>query len=137
MTSKTFHMVNQLEAVDTMVQTLRAEVDTFLSPETCFRFEICLSETLTNLAIHAKAKTSDVPVEIGLTIESKTASVEIFDPLGVQPFDLRNHAKDLAEVDTLAEGGRGLGLIMECADEVNYGPTGSRNRLSLIFRDQT
>jgi anti-sigma regulatory factor (Ser/Thr protein kinase) len=41
----------------------------------------------------------------------------------------------LAQVDEMAEGGRGLGLIMEFANEVEYGQSVSGYSLLLKFWD--
>ena len=43
----------------------------------------------------------------------------------------------LAEVEVTAESGRGLGLILECADRVTYGPSPQRNRLQLDFYNRS
>lgn len=120
-----------------MVETLRSYLEGTFSPETCFRFQLCVSETLTNLSIHAQTNASACPIEIRLDLETASAKIQIFDPEGVKPFDLRKHATDLSKIDVMSEGGRGLSLIMECADVVDYSQsaTDTRYRLSLTFRD--
>lgn len=133
MTPKTHHMRNHIDAVDPMVMALRTEVEKVLSDAARFRFDISVTEALTNLVTHAPR--TDAPIEIGLSLGKGRAVIEIFDVIGAPPFDLRSHATDLSDVDAMAEGGRGLGLIMECADRVNYGPSGTRNSLSLEFWD--
>lgn len=59
--------------------------------------------------------------------------LEIFDPVGAPPFDLTAYATAQSEVDPMAESGRGLGLILRCADGVHYGLSGNRRRLALDF----
>lgn len=137
MTSKTLHMANTIDAVDPMVLTLRSNVAALLADDTRFRFEVCVTEVLANLVTHAPTTSPDAQIRIVLNVNAGRALIEIFDPEGAAPFDLRNHATDLSEVDEMAEGGRGLGLIVECADSVKYGPSGGNNSLSLEFRDQS
>lgn len=133
MTAARYHMEKTLEAVDPMVQRLSDHVDDVLPQTTLFRFSICVSESLTNLVLHARNCAPDARVDIVVDITDPDVAVEIFDPDGADAFDLRDYARDLADVDELAEGGRGLGLIVECADSVSYGPVETRNRLKLTF----
>lgn len=137
MNSQTHNMLHHLDAVDPMVLTLRSEVEELLLDDTRFRFEICITEVLANLVTHVKKKVSDSPIEIKMNLRPSHVSIEIFDPIGVEPFDPCSNGKSLSEVDAMAEGGRGIGLIMECADEVKYGQSGARNSLCLEFWDQT
>jgi serine/threonine-protein kinase RsbW len=129
-------MSNSIVAVDPMVMTLRSKVAPVIADDTRFRFEIGVTEALANLVTHAPTTAPDGQIKIILNVDAGRALVEIFDPVGAAPFDLRNHATDLSEVDEMAEGGRGLGLIVECADDVKYGPSGEGNSLTLEFWDQ-
>lgn len=137
MISQTFHMPSRLDAVDPMVLTLKGQLEGILAEETLCRFDICLSETLANLVLHAKTKAPEPRIEVVLAISAGLVTAEIFDPDGAQAFDIRESARDLSEVDVMAESGRGLGLILECADAVDYGPVRDRNRLSLTFQERT
>ncbi len=124
---------NTLEQVDQLVKFLAARIRVALGPDTAFRFELCLSEALTNIVKHAKPNDRKGLIDVITTDRDDTVLVEIFDPVGTEAFDPRNHATDLENVDSLAEKGRGLGLIMQCADVVDYGRSGDRNRLALQF----
>lgn len=137
MSHRNFEMSNEIDAVDPMVLTLREEVEADLTDDTRFRFEICITEILANLVNHAQTKISDAAIKISLSVKPGSASIEIFDPIGAKPFDIREYATDLSQVDAMAEGGRGLGLIMECADEVKYSRSGDRNSLRLEFWDES
>lgn len=136
MTSQSFHMPRRLEAVDPMVLTLKGRLEGFLSDEALCRFDICLSETLANLVLHAVTDVADAQIDVSLTFGNGNVTAEIFDPDGAQAFDIRDSARDLFDVDVLAESGRGLGLILECADAVDYGLIRNRNRLSLTFLER-
>ncbi|MFW2589977.1 ATP-binding protein [Sagittula sp. SSi028] len=127
-------MANTLEAVDPMVVLLTGVAQDHLSQMAQSRFGISLSEALTNLVLHAPTTDNEIPVRISLTVTDDEVVIEMFDPEGAPPFDLREHGQALSDVDVMAESGRGLGLIMECADRVDYGPTPNGNRLLLGFQ---
>lgn len=133
MTPITFHMPKQLEAVDPMVLTLKRHVEGVLADEALFRFDICISETLTNLVLHAQTDVADAAIDVILDCDAARVVAEIYDPTGAKAFDIRQQGCDLAQVDPMAEGGRGLGLIRDCADALDYGPVNDRNRLKLTF----
>lgn len=137
MTARTFHMPSRLDAVDPMVMTLKGQLEGILSDEALCRFDICLSETLANLVLHAKTNIKEAQIELTLVIAENVVAAEIFDPEGAQAFDIRDSARDLSEVDAMAESGRGLGLILECADSIEYGLVRDRNRLFLTFVERT
>ena len=128
-----FHMRNNLEDVDQMVLSLKDVAGTFLDHSAMFRFEICVSEALTNIVKHAAATDKNEAILIQLEKAQTALNVAIFDPLGAAPFDLRDHAPSLDDVDPFAESGRGIGLIQQCADRVNYGTEDGRTRLTLTF----
>lgn len=136
MNQQTFQMPNNLESVSDMVLRLRGEVEDVLFDEALIRFEICITEALSNLAIHAETRHRDVPIEIALTKNGGPVQLDIFDPVGAKPFDPKDHAVDLSDVSLTAENGRGLGLILECADGVSYQPSGDRNKLVLTFQER-
>lgn len=136
-----FHMPHQLDAVDPMVLRLRDIVVPMLADATRFRFELCVTEALSNLARHAAPAARDATLRIVLHAKAGEAAIEIFDPAGAAPFDLSDHATALSQVDAMAESGRGLALILDCADGVAYGPaddqTDTQNSLRLVFRDDS
>ena len=133
MRSLTFHMPRRIDDVDPTVRALTSELEGYLSGEARLRFEITVSEALSNLVIHAKPATADATIDIHLALAADQVVVEIFDPEGAEPFDIKAHARDLSQIDLMAEHGRGLGIIIECADAVDYGSHADRNRLRLTF----
>lgn len=116
-----------------MVLTLKGQVETVLSDDALFRFEICLSETLANLVLHAKPAKPGAQIQVTLGIAKDRVTAEVYDPEGAAAFDIRDVAQNLSDVDVMAEGGRGLGLILECADQVDYGLVNNRYRLLMTF----
>lgn len=134
---QTFDMHNRLEAVDPMVDTLKACVEGILPDMDLFRFDICVTEALTNIVRHAQTTEAEAPIVIVVETTAQGVSVSIFDPVGAAPFDPRLHAKALDDVELMAESGRGLGLIVQTADNIDYGDQSGRNRLRLDFRPST
>ncbi len=130
-------MPSRLDAVGPMVLTLKGQLEGILSDDALCRFDICLSETLANLVLHAKTNIKEAQIELTLVIGENVVAAEIFDPEGAQAFDIRDSARDLSQVDAMAESGRGLGLILECADSIEYGLVSDRNRLFLTFVERT
>lgn len=133
MTQTRYHMANHLDRVDDMVLALRSEVEAVLPMEALFRFELAVSEALTNLAKHARPANEAAQVHMALTTQTDRAEITICDPEGAEPFDVVAAAPDLSNVDLMAEDGRGLGLIMTCADDVTYGRNDQCNGLTLTF----
>jgi serine/threonine-protein kinase RsbW len=128
-----YQMANRLDAIDPMVLALKKQIGSALPDEAMCRFDICLSETLQNLVLYAETDQKEDPIDLALGISEGRVVAEIFDPRGAAKFDLRQLAPDLSEIDAMAEHGRGLALIMECADAIDYGLMSERNRLSLTF----
>ncbi|RBW42684.1 ATP-binding protein [Loktanella sp. D2R18] len=116
-----------------MVQLLVRTAENSLRQDVLGRFGICTSEALTNLVLHAKNCAPDAEMQIKLSETEIAVFLEVYDPEGADPFDLRKYATDLSEIDVMAEGGRGLGLIMACADHVAYGRVDNKYRLGLTF----
>ncbi|SEL37805.1 serine/threonine-protein kinase RsbW [Pacificibacter marinus] len=117
-----------------MVLDLKSYLQGKVTDEVLMRFDICMSEALANLVLHAETKQKNVPIDLMLDLDGDILTVDIFDPEGTKAFDLRTQARALSEVDIMAESGRGVGLILECADEVEYGPVQNRRCLSLKFQ---
>jgi serine/threonine-protein kinase RsbW len=126
-------MQNQLEAVDPMVLRLKVAGESNVTPEMQIRLEICLSEALTNLALHAQTPHNEATIEVVMSGGEGVLRVEIFDPEGAEPFDMREHARVLSDIDAMSESGRGLGLILACADGVDYVSVKGRMCLALTF----
>lgn len=133
MNKMSFEMSNCIEAVEPMVLELTKLAKVNLTKDSILRFEICINEALNNTIEHAIFANRESPINLVLTTDTKTVTLEIFDPEGAPPFDLREYAADLSTIDVMSESGRGLGLILQCTDILDYGPLEGRNRLSLGF----
>jgi len=126
-------MQNDLGDVDRVVLSMKTRVEKSLGASAQFKFEAGVAEALANLVRHAKTAAPQTSIDVELRDAEDVVHVDIYDPVGAVPFDIRDHATPLNSVDPLAENGRGLGLILQCSDAVDYGPDADRMRLSLSF----
>ncbi|MEJ6399112.1 ATP-binding protein [Yoonia sp. 208BN28-4] len=126
-------MPNDLRHVDRTVLSMKACVEPSLGASALLRFEISVTEALVNLVKHATTSDAAAPIDIELHDADNAVCVEICDPVGAAPFDVRDHAPSQNAADPLAENGRGLGLIVHCTDHIAYGPKADRMCLSLTI----
>lgn len=126
-------MRNDPADVDRAVLAMTAQVADTLGPVGRFRFELSLAEALANVVRHATTSDPEAPIVIEVEVTQDAVQAEICDPVDAAPFDLRDHARPLEAVDPLAEEGRGLGLILQSSDHVDYRPKAGRMCLFLTF----
>lgn len=136
MTHALFHMPNDIEHVSDMVGEIMAYLADRFPDLQVFKAEVALVEALSNVVEHAETTRPAEPIEIAVRTNDDVFAIDIFDPVGARPFDVREHMVALDTVDVWAERGRGLGLIQQCTDEISYGPSNGRNRLSLQFKKE-
>lgn len=128
-----YQMQNRLDAVDQMVVLIEASVNTDLQDIGLMGFSICVSEALTNLVQHSNSTDKSVPIDILISKNDELIHVEIFDPIGAKYFNPLENVTTLENVDAMSEGGRGIGMLLEFSDEIEYGPVNAKNRLKLTF----
>lgn len=94
--------------------------------------EIALVEIFTNAVRHAHRNyPEETPIEIVLELQSDRLEIKIWDR--GQPFDLMNCIESLPDrIDPNREGGRGLKIIKEVADQLSYTRQQDRNCLTMI-----
>lgn len=123
-----------MAAVDQMVVSLTQAASAVLSDGDVLRFELATSEVLTNIVKHAlNGGNEGSIVDIELSTSDDGVVLEIYDPVDTEPFNLRDVKTHIDDVDPLAESGRGIAIILSCADELNYSPINGRQRLSISF----
>lgn len=117
----------RLEEVDNLGPRLTAAAAPVLTADRLFALELAVVEALTNIIRHG------APGSIDLVMRHGPDGVEVVlsDDGPAPPADLFTAAR--APQDPLAESGRGLGLILACADGVTLTRDGARNVLSLRF----
>ena len=89
--------------------------------------EIALVEIFTNVVRHAhKHLPPETPIQIDLALTPQLLELRVWD-YG-QPFDMKNHMKQLPDrINPDQEGGRGLFIIKEVADTLSYDRHGAKN----------
>lgn len=88
--------------------------------ETWLQCQLAVAEGFTNAVRHAhQGKPSETPIDIEVQIHDETLEIRIWDQ--GPGFDLDRHLKTRPlKVDASAEGGRGIGLIRQIADDLSY-----------------
>ncbi|MTE01083.1 hypothetical protein GIY56_12330 [Paracoccus sp. YIM 132242] len=132
MDSRGFHVECRLDAVDAAMAAVCAFAGDALAPDDLIRLEIALTEALTNIVLHGGLPPG---AGIGVTVRKVPSgvSVEIRDPGRPVPADLFQAARDPADLDPLAESGRGIPLIVALSDALHYEGRDGANRLTLRF----
>jgi serine/threonine-protein kinase RsbW len=96
--------------------------------------QLALAEGFTNAVRHAhKDQPPDMPIEIEVTLLTDGLEIRIWD-YGA-PFDLVQKSKMLpAKIDNDQEGGRGLKLMLQIADQLSYIRTPDHRNCLLITK---
>lgn len=122
-----------LAEVDALAPRLTAQAEPFLPGDRLPAFEIAVVEALTNVIRHGGLRSGQT---IGVALHRTPDGIEatITDEGPALPDDLfiRPRPED-DDSDPLAESGRGIGLILMCADGVTVTREGGCNRLVLRF----
>lgn len=132
MDSRGFHLPCRLGAVDAATGDVLAFAGDALDPEGLIRLEIALTEALNNVVLHG-----NLPEDAGIDLTVRKAGpallVEIRDPGRPVPARLFDAARNPAEIDPLAESGRGIPLIVAMSDALGYDSREGSNCLTLRF----
>lgn len=88
------------------------------------RILLALSEAATNAVVHGNEEDPDKNVTISTSLEYDTLAIDVKDEGG--GFDPSELPDPLKEENLLNEGGRGVFLIGQFADEVTYSENGTR-----------
>ncbi|MGO4855631.1 ATP-binding protein [Phaeovulum sp. W22_SRMD_FR3] len=133
MSRSTFRMVAEIDAVDPLALALKAELADALSPDTLIRLEIALVEALTNIVVHGSAGNSGLLIDVLVAVDAAAVFIEIIDNGLPAPQGIYEQKPFLDEIDAMAESGRGVALILSCADAVRYRSDAGGNHLELRF----
>lgn len=94
--------------------------------------ELCIAEAATNPVLHGQPKPDNLRLK--LLANSRGIEVMIEDDGGTYLGFDEAYAKAAIMPDILSEGGRGLALVREAMDKVQYSSTDGWNRLTLFRR---
>lgn len=93
-----------------------------LDEDLTHRVMLALSEAVTNAIVHGNKENKDKEVFVKIKISASTVIIDIQDEgEGFDPHDIPD---PIDEENLLATGGRGLFLMEEFADHVEYGDKG-------------
>jgi len=105
-----------------------------------FNIELCVIEAVTNCIKHAYGENTGEEVIVTFTLSDSEAVFEIcdkgkpMDPERLKNADLAKTHSATQSIDTLAECGRGLGIMKEIMDDVDYRSENGTNCLILKKR---
>lgn len=105
----------------------------FISRRVWIQCQTALAEGFTNAVRHAHQNLPiETPIDIEVTITPEQLEIRIWD-LG-DAFDLTQHLENSSQIDDVeASSGRGLYLIRQLVDQVDYTRTsGDRNCLLMV-----
>ncbi|WP_435168362.1 ATP-binding protein [Falsirhodobacter sp. 1013] len=121
-----------LAEVDAIAPRLTAQVEPLLSEDRLPAFEIAVVEALTNVIRHGGLRPDQT---VGVALHQTQGGIEatITDEGRAPPDDLFTKPLPEDDGDPMAESGRGIGLILMCADRVTATREDGCNRLVLRF----
>jgi serine/threonine-protein kinase RsbW len=128
--------LDEVPALSTRLRELCAH-DGFSEIEASM-IELAVVEAITNVIEHAYHGRPDGIVGVSASIDERGVRIEVADT-GEAPDPARLVATDQPDPDpldreSLAEGGRGLGIIRGVFDEVTFARHGNRNTLVMTKR---
>lgn len=121
-----------LEEVDGLARSLAELAGACLPPEKLIGLEIAVVEALNNVVLHGYAG-GEGTIAAAITLRDGGVTVEIGDRGRQVPEGLFQATGSVAELDPLAESGRGIGLIVGLSDRLDYASSPEGNRLTLGF----
>lgn len=115
---KTFYIKSQIKEIRSTTQQILSFVDTLdISENDRFSLEIVLNEAISN-AVQYGSSQNKRKVEVNLEIQGRTFSIYIRDA-GGKVFD-PEYFENMALIKDWGKGGRGIFLISEFMDVVQY-----------------
>lgn len=110
---------SSFEAIERVVEASDAFLETHLGDEElAYRVVLLASEAVTNAVEHGNGYDETLAVTFDLYVEPSTVAMRVQDE--GSGFDRSDVADPLAGENLLADGGRGLMLLEQMADEVSY-----------------
>ena len=132
--SRTLVVPNRMEEIRTIEEALEefAEQQDF-PPEALFQIQLSLEELFTNVVSYAHDDDQEHEVEIILSREGETITIEMMDD--GRPFDPLQDAPELDVNSSLEDrdiGGAGIRLAKQLMTELRYQRDSTRNHLIMI-----
>jgi len=104
----------------------------------CFNVELCVVEAVTNSIKHSYHGEAGHEIKVVFTLTQKDITFDIYDtgaPMNPGVLDkahIISPGDDATDLESIAEGGRGLGIMKEIMDSVTYRSEKGENRLTLV-----
>ncbi|WP_410217413.1 ATP-binding protein [Paracoccus sp. (in: a-proteobacteria)] len=123
---------SRLDAIDGLMEQLCRLASPTLPGDRLIAMEIVLVEALTNIILHGESG-PQAKIDLLVSTGADAVTIEIRDDGRPVPEGLFQAARDPAEIDPLAENGRGIALIASLSDRLDYHSDAEGNRLILTF----
>lgn len=120
----------EMERVEPFVEELGEWAD--LREEDFNRVMLALSEAVNNAIMHGNEQDPDKNAYINASLDNRTLTIRVRDE--GEGFDPEEVPDPLKEENLLNQGGRGIYLIEQYADEVEYSESGSE--VTIVFKLQ-
>ena len=104
-----------------------------------FNIELCVVEAITNSIKHSCCGESGHEIKVVFTLTKEDVTLDISDtgacsmnPEVLDQAVIKPPGDDITDIECIAEGGRGLGIMKEIMDSVTYRSEEGENRLTLV-----
>lgn len=125
---------SQLENLPLIVQAIKEHCTDFVKDEwLLYQLELCASEVITNIIIHAYEQKIDQFIEIEMNLSPSCIEFKFFDS-GKRNDYSRAPEIEPENIADWPESGRGLDLIQQFMDEVKIGIEHGKNMTTLKKR---
>ncbi|MDG2989678.1 ATP-binding protein [Candidatus Synechococcus calcipolaris G9] len=125
-------LISDLAQVDQLLEWFNSLCPATVPSSDWLGLQLALVEAFTNAVRHAhRDRPQETPIHIELWVSDQEVELHLWD--WGQPFDLESRIRALPhKIAPDSEGGRGLKLLANIADELHYERmTDGRNRLTL------
>lgn len=129
-----FKVDSNLQALESVLSQFDQIYDDFIPNRDWLKCKLALAEGFTNAVRHAH---KELPKETQITIEAvlKPAMLEIYIWDMGNPFDLNQYVKEKSDENNNWLGsGRGVAILTQIADHLEYQPVQFKGNCLLIFK---
>lgn len=129
-----FEVDSNLQGLESVLSQFNQIYDDFIPHQDWLKCKLALAEGFTNAVRHAH---KELPIDTKITIEVvlKPAMLEIYIWDVGNPFDLNQYIKDKSsENNNWLGSGRGVAILTQIADRLEYKRVQSKSNCLLIFK---
>lgn len=100
-----------------------------------YQLELCVVEVVSNIIIHAYKRNTGNLVELEMNLSPNYIAFKFYDSGIKNTYPCRNNLEmDSQDIENLPESGRGLGIIHQIMDDIEFGEEQGKNVILLKKR---